>query len=52
MPRGSSFKSIVVLGVREGYIMCVTTIGTREIDEEEKVAPPVVRKVASLVVST
>jgi hypothetical protein len=46
MPRGSSFRSTVVLGVREGQPMHVVTSRSRETDEEEQVAPPVVRQVA------
>jgi hypothetical protein len=66
-PRRSSFRSIMVLGAREGYLyrlrlqpMCFMTSSSKETDEEEQVAPlvvkqvvpPVVRQVAPLVVST
>jgi hypothetical protein len=40
---GSSFISIVVLRVREGHPMCVVTNRSREIDEEDKVSPLVMR---------
>jgi hypothetical protein len=43
MPKGSSFISTMVIGVREGQPMSDMTIKSREIDEEEKVARQVVR---------
>jgi len=43
MPRVSRFRSTMVLVVREGQPMCVVTSRRRETDEEEQVAPPVVR---------
>jgi hypothetical protein len=53
MPRLFSFRSIVVLGVREGNVyrlrgqpMRVVVSRSRETDEEEQVTPLVVRKVA------
>jgi hypothetical protein len=44
MHRESSFRSVVVLGVREGQPMCVVNNRRREIDAEERVAPKVVRQ--------
>jgi len=49
MPKGSIFISVVVIGVREGQSICDVTKRSREKDEEEKVSPPVVRKVVQLV---
>jgi hypothetical protein len=53
VPRRSSFRSMVILGVREGNLyrlrgqpMRAMTNMSREIDEEEHVAPLVVRQVA------
>jgi hypothetical protein len=53
VPRRSSFRSTVVLGVREGNLyrlrghpMGVVANRRRETEEEEKVAPPVVRQMA------
>jgi hypothetical protein len=46
IPRGYSFKSIMVLGVREGHSMHVVTNRSKQTDEEEHMAPQVVRQVA------
>jgi hypothetical protein len=46
MPIGSSFRSLVVLGVGEDQTMHVVTNKRIETDEEDQVAPPVVRQVA------
>jgi hypothetical protein len=50
MPRGSSFRSTMVLGVGEGQPMRAVTCRNRETDEKEQVAPRVVRQVAPPVV--
>jgi hypothetical protein len=52
MPRGSSFILAVVLGIRKDQPTCVVAIRRRETNEEEQVAPRVVRQVAPPLVST
>jgi hypothetical protein len=58
VPRRSRFRSTMVLGVRKGnlyrlrgYPMGVMASRSRETEEEEQVAPRLVKQVALLVVS-
>jgi hypothetical protein len=57
VPKQSSFKLAVVLGIKEGSLyrlrsqpMRVVASSSRETDEEEQEAPPVVRRVAPPIV--